>query len=65
MEVILILLERVTVRYSLSFPLICLMINLHVSYCSFSSLKSTLQIMRFCQSFMNEMYRYLGPDKVS
>lgn len=23
------------------------------------------QIMRFCQSFMNEMYRYMGPDKVS
>lgn len=22
------------------------------------------QIMRFCQSFMNELYRYLGPDKV-
>lgn len=22
------------------------------------------QIMQFCQSFMNEIYRYLGPDKV-
>ncbi|KAH6790134.1 Amino acid dehydrogenase family protein [Perilla frutescens var. frutescens] len=25
--------------------------------------KSDNEIMRFCQSFMNEMYRYLGPDK--
>lgn len=24
-----------------------------------------LQIMRFCQSFMSEMYRYMGPDKVT
>lgn len=23
------------------------------------------QVMRFCQSFMNEMYRYLGIDKVT
>lgn len=22
------------------------------------------QIMRFCQSFMDELYRYLGPDQV-
>lgn len=22
------------------------------------------QIMRFCQSFMNELYRYMGPDQV-
>ncbi|KOM27421.1 hypothetical protein LR48_Vigan406s023100 [Vigna angularis] len=25
--------------------------------------KSDNEIMRFCQSFMSEMYRYLGPDK--
>lgn len=25
--------------------------------------KSDNEIMRFCQSFMNELYRYLGPDK--
>ncbi|AEE32707.1 Amino acid dehydrogenase family protein [Arabidopsis thaliana] len=25
--------------------------------------KSDNEIMRFCQSFMNEMYRYMGPDK--
>ncbi|CAI9773584.1 unnamed protein product [Fraxinus pennsylvanica] len=25
--------------------------------------KSDSEIMRFCQSFMNELYRYLGPDK--
>ncbi|EXB34856.1 NADP-specific glutamate dehydrogenase [Morus notabilis] len=25
--------------------------------------KSDNEIMRFCQSFMNEIYRYLGPDK--
>ncbi|KAG9146819.1 hypothetical protein Leryth_005145 [Lithospermum erythrorhizon] len=25
--------------------------------------KSESEIMRFCQSFMNELYRYLGPDK--
>uniref|UniRef100_A0A2P2MTT7 Uncharacterized protein MANES_04G137500 n=1 Tax=Rhizophora mucronata TaxID=61149 RepID=A0A2P2MTT7_RHIMU len=25
--------------------------------------KSDNEIMRFCQSFMNEVYRYLGPDK--
>lgn len=25
--------------------------------------KSDCEIMRFCQSFMNELYRYLGPDK--
>ncbi|XP_065866495.1 uncharacterized protein [Euphorbia lathyris] len=25
--------------------------------------KSDNEVMRFCQSFMNEMYRYLGPDK--
>ncbi|KAI4329173.1 hypothetical protein L6164_021465 [Bauhinia variegata] len=25
--------------------------------------KSDIEIMRFCQSFMNEIYRYLGPDK--
>ncbi|KAA8540308.1 hypothetical protein F0562_024129 [Nyssa sinensis] len=25
--------------------------------------KSDAEIMRFCQSFMNELYRYLGPDK--
>ncbi|EPS67225.1 hypothetical protein M569_07548, partial [Genlisea aurea] len=25
--------------------------------------KSDGEIMRFCQSFMNELYRYLGPDK--
>ncbi|CAH8357632.1 unnamed protein product [Eruca vesicaria subsp. sativa] len=25
--------------------------------------RSDNEIMRFCQSFMNEMYRYMGPDK--
>ncbi|KAL3528650.1 hypothetical protein ACH5RR_007972 [Cinchona calisaya] len=25
--------------------------------------KTDSEIMRFCQSFMNELYRYLGPDK--
>ncbi|KAL8498218.1 hypothetical protein ACS0TY_021521 [Phlomoides rotata] len=25
--------------------------------------KSDNEIMKFCQSFMNELYRYLGPDK--
>ncbi|GER53490.1 glutamate dehydrogenase [Striga asiatica] len=25
--------------------------------------KSDNEVMRFCQSFMNELYRYLGPDK--
>ncbi|XAR67649.1 Glutamate dehydrogenase (NADP(+)) [Bertholletia excelsa] len=26
--------------------------------------KSDNEIMRFCQSFMDELYRYLGPDKL-
>lgn len=26
---------------------------------------SCWQIMRFCQSFMDELYRYLGPDQVT
>ncbi|MCD7450155.1 hypothetical protein HAX54_003936 [Datura stramonium] len=25
--------------------------------------KSDGEVMRFCQSFMNELYRYLGPEK--
>lgn len=29
-----------------------------------SSIDLCLQIMRFCQSFINELYRYLGPDQV-
>ena len=25
--------------------------------------KSDAEIMRFCQSFMNELYRHIGPDE--